>query len=99
MPAQLRFRDETTFRSLLATPGLIVDEIIRLDEQWRLPSARWIAERVAFAPGMAAMVGGLGGDRAAVLDAFVAGLERDQGQGEVVLTAVAHVGVATKPEI
>jgi hypothetical protein len=33
-----------------------------------------------------------------VLDAFVAGLERDQGQGEVVLSAVAHVGVATKPE-
>ena len=99
LPAQLRFRHEADFRALLAAPGLVVDEIIRLDEQWRLPSARWIAERVAFAPGMAAMVGGLGADRTAVLDAFVAGLERDQGRGEVVLSAVAHVGVATKPEI
>ena len=99
LPAQLRFRHEADFRALLAAPGLVVDEIIRLDEQWRLPSARWIAERVAFAPGMAAMVGGLGADRTAVLDAFVAGLERDQGRGEVVLSAVAHVGVATEPEI
>jgi SAM-dependent methyltransferase len=98
LPAQLRFRDEAAFRSLLTAPGLVVDDIIRLDEHWRLPSARWIAERVAFAPGMAAMVGGLGADRAAVLDAFVAGLERDQGQAEIVLSAVAHVGVATKPE-
>ena len=97
LPAQLRFRDETAFRSLLAGPGLVVDDILRLEERWTLPSARWLAERIAFAPGMAAMVGGFGTDRAAVLEAFVASLERDRGAGEVALSAVAHVGLATKP--
>jgi len=42
--------------------------------------ARWIAERIAFAPGMAAMVDVLGSDRVRVLDTFVAALERDQGK-------------------
>jgi len=97
LPAQLRFREEPALRALIAAAGLAVDEIIRLEERWRLPSARWIAEHVAFAPGMAAMMDGLGADRARVLDAFVAALERDQGQGEVVLSAVAHAGIATKP--
>jgi SAM-dependent methyltransferase len=98
LPAQLRFRDTAAFRSLLAAPGLVVDGIVRLEERWRLPSARWIADRMAFAPGMGVMMGGLATDRAAVLDAFVAALERDQGRGEVALSAVAHVGVATKLE-
>jgi SAM-dependent methyltransferase len=98
LPAQLRFRDQAAFRSLLAAPGLVVGDIVRLEERWRLPSAHWITERIAFAPGMAAMVGGLGADRAAVLDAFVAALERDQGCGEVALSAVAHVAVATRRE-
>jgi SAM-dependent methyltransferase len=97
LPAQLRFRDEPVFRALLADAGLVVDAITRIEERWRLPSARWLAEHVAFAPGMAAMIGALGGDRAAVLDAFVADLERDQGRGQVALCAVAHVGFAAKP--
>jgi SAM-dependent methyltransferase len=97
LPAQLRFRDEAALRRLLADAGLIVSAIVRAEERWRMPSARWIAERIAFAPGMAAMVSALGRDRAAVLDAFVAALERDQGRGEVGLSAVAHIGLGRKP--
>ena len=97
LPAQLRFRDEHAFRHLFAQAGLAVEAILRVEEQWRLPSARWIAEHMAFAPGMAVMVGGLGDDHAKVLEAFVAALEADQGQGEVVLSAVAQIGVAVRP--
>jgi SAM-dependent methyltransferase len=97
LPAQLRFRDEAAFRRLLAGAGLSVDAIVRVAEHWRIPSARWIADRIAFAPGMAATLDALGPDRKPVLDAFVAGLERDQGRSEVVLSAVAHIGVARKP--
>jgi hypothetical protein len=70
---------------------------VRVKERWRLPSARWIAERIAFAPGMAAMVDALGSDRARVLDTFVAALERDQGDGAVTLSAIAHIGMVQKP--
>jgi SAM-dependent methyltransferase len=96
LPAQLRYRDETVFRALLEGAGLAVEAIVRCEEQWRLPSARWLADHIAFAPGMAAMIGGLGADRTAVLDAFVAALEGDQGPGEVALTAVAHAGIGIK---
>jgi SAM-dependent methyltransferase len=96
LPAQLRFRDEAALRALLAVPGLAVERIVRIEEGWKLPSARWLADHIAFAPGMAAMVDALAADRAAVLDAFIGGLERDQGRGEVVLSAIAHVGLATK---
>ncbi len=99
LPAQLRFREEPALRKLLIDAGLIVDAVVRVEERWRIPSARWIADHIAFAPGMAAMVGALGVDRTPVLDAFVAALERDQGQGEVGLTAVAHIGVAQKPTV
>ena len=99
LPAQLRFRDEVAFRDLFVQAGLAAEAVVRLEESWRLPSARWIAERMAFAPGMAAIMGALGNDRAPVLDAFVAALERDQGPGEVALTAVAHVGLAAKPPV
>jgi len=96
LPAQLRFRDEQAFRNLFEQAGLAVEAIAAIEEQWRLPSARWIAQHIAFAPGMAAMVEGLGADRAAVLDVFAAALERDQGKGEVALSAVAYIGVAVK---
>jgi len=97
LPAQLRFRDEGAFRHLLSQSGLVVERVVRLEKRWCLPSAQWIADHIAFAPGMSAMVGALGADRDRVLDSFVSTLERDQGCGEVVLTAVAQVGVAVKP--
>jgi SAM-dependent methyltransferase len=99
LPAQLRFRDEMLFRKLFTDAGMAVDDVIRLEESWRLPSARWLAENIAFAPGMAAMAAGLGADRGPVLDAFVAALQRDQGEGEITLSAVAQVGVAVKRSV
>jgi SAM-dependent methyltransferase len=97
LPAQLRYREAPVFRSLLVEARLKVNAIVRMEEQWRLPSARWLADRITFAPGMASMIGALDGDQAAVLDAFVAALEADQGRDEVLLSAVAHVAVAEKP--
>ena len=97
LPAQLRFREEAVFRSLLTDAGLRVQDIVQLEERWHVPSARWLADRIVFAPGMAAMAEALGADHAPVLDAFVSVLERDQGKGEVVLSAVAQVGLAAKP--
>jgi len=96
LPAQLRFRDEPALRRLLGDAGLTVEAIVRVEQRWRMASARWLADHIAFAPGMAAMVGALGTDRAPVLDTFVAALERDQGRGEVALSAVAHIGVASR---
>ena len=96
-PAQLRFQDPEVFRGLLASAGLDVRSVTRLEEQWALPSARWLAQNITFAPGMSAMVQGLGGDRDAVMERFVSALERDRGRGEVTLTAVAQAGIGLKP--
>jgi SAM-dependent methyltransferase len=96
-PPQLRFQDPAVFRALLAAGGLDVQSITRLEEQWILPSAAWIAENIAFAPGMTAMVHALGSDRDAVMRAFVRTLERDRGRGEVTFSAVANVGIGVKP--
>jgi SAM-dependent methyltransferase len=98
LPAQLRFREEAAFRSLLTDAGLVVQDIALLEERWRVPSARWLADHIAFAPGVAAMIEALGADRAPVLETFVSALERDQGAGEVALLAVAHVGLTVKPK-
>jgi predicted ATPase len=76
-----------------------VDQIVRVEERWQLPSARWLADRLAFAPGMSAMVGSFGAQRDAILEAFVAALESDQGPGEISLYAVAQIGLAMKPEL
>jgi SAM-dependent methyltransferase len=96
LPAQLRFRDEAVLRRLLADAGLAVSAIARVEQRWRIPSARWLADHIAFAPGMAAMIGALGSDHRRVLDRFVAALEQDQGEGGVELFAVAHVGIGEK---
>ena len=53
LPAQLRFRDEGAFRGLLSQSGLVVERVVRLEKRWCLPSARWIANHIAFAPGIA----------------------------------------------
>jgi SAM-dependent methyltransferase len=96
LPAQLRFKEPEDFRALLTASGLVVEEIVAFEESWTLPSARWIADNIAFAPGMAAMTDALGADRETIMHALVETLERDKGVGPVVLTAVAHLGVARK---
>jgi ubiquinone/menaquinone biosynthesis C-methylase UbiE len=96
-PAQLRFREEAAFRALFAEAGLRVVEVTRVEEYLSAPSARWLGQRIGFAPGMAAMMESLGTDRERVMEAFVAALERDRGAGEVALPAVAFVGTGEKP--
>ncbi len=97
LPAQLRYRDPADFRALFDASGLKVTAIERVEQHLHAPSARWIAENIAFAPGMAAMVAGLGASRNAVLRRFVSDLEAAQGYGPVALSAVAQVGIAVKP--
>jgi SAM-dependent methyltransferase len=96
LPAQLRFREPAALRNLLASAGLNVKSITRLEQQWKLPSAAWVAQNITFAPGMSAMIQGLSDDRGAVMQHFVSTLERDQGHGEITLSAVAQVGIGVK---
>jgi hypothetical protein len=63
----------------------------------RAPSARWLAERIAFAPGMTAAMSLLGERQPAVISAFVERLEMAHGRGELALPGVGFVGSAVKP--
>jgi SAM-dependent methyltransferase len=92
-PAQLRYRDPAVFRDLLGQAGLLDIVIERVSAPLVAPSSQWLAQRIAFAPGMAAMVGALGPRRDDVLDAFVHRLEISRGSGELRLQAVASIGV------
>ena len=65
-----------------------------MEAELRVPSARWLAERLRFAPGMDALISGLGERCPATLDAFVARLERSHGPGPIGLGAVASIGIA-----
>src|SRR5262249_29123381 len=96
-PAQLRFTDEAAFRALLADGGLRDVTIERVTGRFAVPGARWLAERLAFAPGMAALLGALGERRTDVTAAFVERLEATQGKGPVTLAAVAFVGSGRAP--
>lgn len=97
LPAQLRFQDTSVFRALLSQAGLVVEALVRMQARWRLPSARWLADHIEFAPGMAAMTSRLASNRKSILESFVTALERDQGHAAVELSAVAHAAVAFKP--
>jgi ubiquinone/menaquinone biosynthesis C-methylase UbiE len=94
LPAQLRYRNEADFRALLQGAGFENISIETVTSGLEAPSARWLAERIAFAPGMAATVAGLGDRRNTVLEAFVRNLEQKQGTGKIRLEAVAFVGSA-----
>jgi SAM-dependent methyltransferase len=97
LPAQLRYREEAEFRRLFCDAGLPNVTIEMARSELKAPSARWLADRIAFAPGMAALVAGLGERRAAALEAFVQKLETQWGRREVVLGGVAFIGIATVP--
>jgi ubiquinone/menaquinone biosynthesis C-methylase UbiE len=94
LPAQLRYREEADFRALFRAAGLAAPAIDKVTAHLEAPSARWLAERIAFAPGMAAMLAGLGNRQPAVLERFVANLEARQGPGPIRLAGVAFVGTA-----
>jgi hypothetical protein len=50
LPAQLRYREEVDFRALFRASGLSEPVITTATAQLEAPSARWLAERVGFAP-------------------------------------------------
>ena len=91
LPAQLRFRDRDACVGLFQAAGFDEVAIAAHSAALRAPSARWLAERLAFAPGMAAQLAALGADTNAVLDQFVSRVEAKQGHGEVTFNGRAFV--------
>ncbi len=96
MPAQLRFIDPARLTALVADAGFDEVRIGRIEGTLRAPSAAGLVASLGFAPGMAAMLDGLGADRAAVLQAFTTGLMRDFGEGPILLGAVAHLAIGER---
>lgn len=97
LPAQLRYREESDFRALFRAAGLGEPEITAVTARLEAPSARWLAERIGFAPGMAAMLAGLGESAPAIVQRLVENLEASSGTGPVSLSGVAYVGTARVP--
>ena len=97
VPAQLRYTEPAALAALLTEGGFAVVSVTRVEASLRAGSARALAAALDFAPGMAALLGGLGAERAAVEAAFATALETDQGHGPVALGAVAQIGVAMRP--
>ena len=96
LPAQLRYVEPEVFGALLVDAGFEIEKVETIEAQWPVPSARWIAQRLDFAPGLAAMLAALGSDKAAVLESFAKTLETDKGAAQISLGAVAHVAVGVK---
>jgi ubiquinone/menaquinone biosynthesis C-methylase UbiE len=94
LPAQLRYRNQEDFRALFDGVGFSKVSIEPVTSRLEAPSARWLAERIAFAPGMAATIAGLGDRREAVLETFVRNIEQKRGTGKIRLEVVAFVGSA-----
>jgi SAM-dependent methyltransferase len=94
LPAQLRFKEREGFQALFAAAGLPTAEISEVTAELVAPSPAWLAERLAFAPGMAALLEGFGGARAEVIAAFRKRLET-RGAGRISLSAHAYLGSVT----
>lgn len=96
LPAQLRYTEPGVLAALLHDGGFEAVAITRVEAPLRAASARSLAATLDFAPGMTALLDGLGADRADVEAAFAETLEADQGKGPVALGAVAQIGLATR---
>ncbi len=94
LPAQLRYREENDFKALFQAAGLGDPVITIATAHLQAPSARWLSERVGFAPGMAAMLAGLGHRGPAVMHRFVENLETRLGRGRISLSGVTFIGSA-----
>lgn len=94
LPAQLRFRELADFQALHAAAGLFDLHVEKHSAQITAPSARWLADNLAFAPGMAATLRGVGPDAPAVLENFVQRLEARQGTGTIALNGTAFIGTS-----
>jgi SAM-dependent methyltransferase len=94
LPAQLRYREESVFRVLFKAAGLGEPAITTVTARLEVPSARWLSERIGFAPGMTSMMAGLGQRRPAVIRRFIENLETRLGRGPIGLSGVAFIGTA-----
>jgi ubiquinone/menaquinone biosynthesis C-methylase UbiE len=95
LPAQLRFKEREEFQALFAAARLPTAEISEVTAELVAPSPAWLAERLAFAPGMAALLEGFAGARAEVIAAFRERLETLRGTGRISLSARAYLGSVT----
>jgi ubiquinone/menaquinone biosynthesis C-methylase UbiE len=94
LPAQLRYREEDDFRALFKAAGLVEPLITTVTARLEASSARWLSEHINFAPGMAAMMAGLGHHGSAIIQRFVDNLERRLGKGPISLAGVVFIGTA-----
>ena len=94
LPAQLRYREEADFRALFKTAGLGEPAIATVTARLDAPSARWLSQRIEFAPGMAATLAGLGDRRPEIVQRFVETLEMRLGTGPISLSGAAYIGTA-----
>ncbi len=92
LPAQLRYRERADFEALFRAAGFSTVEIEPHRATLRAPSARWLGERLRFAPGMAAQIDAVGDRATSVIDRFVAAVEEKQGTGAVGFEGIAFVG-------
>jgi ubiquinone/menaquinone biosynthesis C-methylase UbiE len=95
LPAQLRFREREEFQALFAAAGLPAAEISEVTAGLAAPSPAWLAERLAFAPGMAALLDGFGAAKPEVIAAFRDRLEARPGAQRLSLSARAYLGAVT----
>jgi ubiquinone/menaquinone biosynthesis C-methylase UbiE len=94
LSAQLRYREESDFRALFKAAGLAEPTITTVTARLEAPSARWLSERIGFAPGMAAMMASLGHRGPGVIQRFIENVETRLGRGPIGLSGVAFVGTA-----
>jgi ubiquinone/menaquinone biosynthesis C-methylase UbiE len=94
LPAQLRFVQPDAFRRLFAQAGLEEIELVTVEAAMPAPSAHWLAERIRFAPGMAAWMASLGDREREAREALIVRLEREHGPGPLSLGATAMIGIA-----
>jgi len=95
LPAQLRFRETEDFQALFAAAGLPAAAISQVTAELDAPSPAWLSERLAFAPGMAALLEGFGPAKAEVIAAFRKRLEAQRGTGRISLAGCAYVASVT----
>lgn len=97
LPAQLRFKDREQFEALFEAAGLRGIAIETVAATLKAPSPRWLVERVAFAPGLTAMLAGFGARQPEMLAALQERLGQRFGDGPVELKASAFIGSARVP--
>lgn len=94
LPAQLRYRERPALEELFGAAGLTKPDIETVEAYLEAPSAEWLIERLAFAPGMETMLAALGPRRAAVCEAALCKLRARFDSGPIKLGGVAFAAVA-----